>query len=285
MIKKAVFPVAGLGTRFLPATKAVPKELLPVLDKPLLQYAVEEARAAGVEEFIFVTSAEKPSIENHFQHCRLSNIKKELEQVNIAPEKLHIVYQDEPRGLGHAVLCAKDVVGDEPFAVLLPDDMILSTIPCLQQMVELWNKQAGPVIAAMNVPRADVSKYGIIKGKNTGRHINVEMMVEKPSADHAPSTTAVIGRYILPAETFALLQKVADAHDGRGEIQLTTALDQLAENGNVTGFRFEGERYDCGHLNGWLAANIAFGLDRADTRDDLMALMQNIINDKNRKIA
>lgn len=259
-ITKAVFPVAGRGTRFMPATTAVPKELIPVLDTPLLQYAVEEAIQAGAKDLIFVSSREKPAIEQHF--AQFSGVN------------FHVVYQDEPKGLGHAILCARLHVQDEDFAVILPDDFIMTEGDnVLQQMA---GQDSDVVIAAMDVPEEDVSKYGIISGQDNGNAIKLEKLVEKPSVKDAPSRTAIVGRYVLPARVFEHLQDISDSHDGQGEIQLTEALDRFAAEGKALGYRFEGRRFDCGQVHGWLQANIEMGLKRDDTKKVLEDYMRGI---------
>jgi len=257
-ITKAVFPVAGRGTRFMPATTAVPKELFPILDTPLLEIAVREAIEAGAEDIIFVTSRDKPTIEHHF--------------ANYKDAKIHIVYQDKPRGLGHAVLCARELVGDYVFSVTLPDDLIVCDGDnVLQQMA---GADADSVIAAMEVPDADVSKYGIIDGKEVKEGLIVNKLVEKPSLKDAPSNTSIVGRYILPPRIFDSLQNLSDNHDGLGEIQLTSALDSLARDVKMVAYKYQGRRFDCGQVQGWLQANIEAGLKRADTRETLKAYLQ-----------
>ena len=272
-IRKAVFPVGGLGTRFLPATKAVPKEMLPVVDKPLIQYAVEEAKAAGIEEFIFVTSRGKSAIEDHLDHSQ------ELEALLMArgrteearalhrwlPEAGHATFlrQPEPRGLGHAVWCARSLIGQDPFAVILADDLILSATPCLRQMIRAHGEVGGNLLAVMPVPRAQVSRYGVIDPMTQlGRLIEAAGVVEKPPVDRAPSTLAVIGRYILQPEIFAHLE-AAEPGAG-GEIQLTDAIARMVPEHSLHGYRFEGRRFDCGDKVGFLEANLAFALERPD---------------------
>jgi len=272
-VRKAIFPVGGLGTRFLPATKAMPKEMLPVVDKPLIQYAVEEARAAGIEEFIFVTGRSKTAIEDHFDHSyeletTLKERGKDTRPVNSwMPEPGQVAYtrQQFPLGLGHAVWCARNLVGDEPFAVLLADDLVLSDKPCLQQMTEAQRKTGGNVVAVMDVPREHTNRYGILDiAKDDGRLVTVKGVVEKPEPAQAPSTLSIIGRYILQPEVFDHLARVG--RGAGGEIQLTDALAELI-GGNrkpFHGLRFEGRRFDCGDKAGFLEANIAFALSRPD---------------------
>ena len=272
-VRKAVFPVAGLGSRFLPATKASPKEMLPVVDKPLIQYAVEEAQAAGIEEFIFVTGRGKTAIEDHFDHSY--ELEKTLEERGKASELAEIrrwlprhgsvayTRQMAPLGLGHAVWCARNLVGDEPFAVLLADDLILSRQPCLAQMAEAHARVGGNVIAVMDVPRDHTKRYGILApGKDDGRLVEVTGLVEKPAPEKAPSTCAVIGRYILDPSVFGHLGK--GTKGAGGEIQLTDALAAMIGAGPFHGLRFEGKRFDCGDKVGFFEANLAFALARPD---------------------
>jgi UTP--glucose-1-phosphate uridylyltransferase len=267
-VRKAVFPVAGLGTRFLPATKAMPKEMLPVVDKPLIQYAVEEAAAAGIEQMIFVTGRGKRAIEDHFDRS------PELEQIldaqrkhdllelllSATPRGVNFVYvrQPEPLGLGHAVLCAEQVVGDEPFAVILADDLIDANPGVTAQLVESWRRTGASVLAVEDVPREDTSKYGIVAAEPMNKHEErVTRIVEKPSPDEAPSTLAVVGRYVLRPEIFT---ELATTPRGRGgEVQLTDAIARRVARGEVIARRFEGTRYDCGSKQGFLQANIAYG--------------------------
>jgi UTP--glucose-1-phosphate uridylyltransferase len=273
-IRKAVFPVGGLGTRFLPATKAMPKEMLPVVDKPLIQYAVEEAQAAGIEEFIFVTGRSKTAIEDHFDHPYEleTTLRERGKDAQIAavngwmPQPGQIAYtrQQVPLGLGHAVWCARNLVGDEPFAVLLADDLILADTPCLKQMVDAHSETDGNVVAVMEVPREHTNRYGILDIKrDDGRLVAVKGVVEKPQPAAAPSNLSIIGRYILQPEVFDHLARI-----GRGagnEIQLTDALAELIRgNKPFHGLRFAGTRFDCGDKVGFLQANIAFALARAD---------------------
>jgi len=268
-LRKAIFPVAGLGTRFLPATKAMPKEMLPVVDKPLIQYAVEEAKAAGIEQFIFVTGRGKTAMEDHFDFAtelnetlRRRDKKAELEAANAMirpPGEFVFVRQQEPKGLGHAVWCARHLVQDEPVAVLLPDDLVLGDTPCLQQMAEAHRRVGGNIIAVMDVEPEHTSRYGVLSpGREDGRLVEVKGLVEKPKPAEAPSTLAVIGRYILEPRVFAML----DRHEvgAGGEIQLTDAMAKLIGGAPFHGLRFEGERFDCGDKAGFLAATVAVGL-------------------------
>ena len=284
-IRKAVFPVGGLGTRFLPATKAMPKEMLPVVDKPLIQYAVEEAQAAGIEEFIFVTGRSKTAIEDHFDHSyeleatlRERGKDAQITALNAwmpRPGQVAYTRQQVPLGLGHAVWCARHLVGDAPFAVLLADDLILADRPCLKQMVEAQSNTGGSMVAVMEVPREHTNRYGILDiARDDGRLVGVKGVVEKPEPKAAPSTLSIIGRYILQPDVFEHLSRI-----GRGagnEIQLTDALAGLiAGNQPFHGLRFDGKRFDCGDKVGFLEANLAFAL----ARPDLAPAMRRIINE------
>lgn len=284
-VRKAVFPVGGLGTRFLPATKAMPKEMLPVVDKPLIQYAVEEAKAAGIEEFIFVTGRGKSAIEDHFDHSfelqntlaakGKSDMLDEVLAPVMAPGQICYVRQQEPLGLGHAVWCARHLIGDEPFAILLADDLIKSETSCLKQMVGLYEEKGGNVIAAMEVPEAHISRYGVIDpGQSTGDATEVKGLVEKPPQAEAPSNLAVIGRYILQPDVF---QHLSALERGSGnEVQLTDAMAKLIVSQPFHGLAFEGKRYDCGDKVGYLSANVAFALDRDDIKDDFQGYLDSL---------
>ncbi|HEX6843045.1 MAG TPA: UTP--glucose-1-phosphate uridylyltransferase GalU [Stellaceae bacterium] len=282
-IRKAVFPVGGLGTRFLPATKAMPKEMLPVVDKPLIQYAVEEAQAAGIEEFIFVTGRSKTAIEDHFDHSyeletTLKERGKNAQVIAVnswmpRPGQIAYTRQQVPLGLGHAVWCARNLVGDEPFAVLLADDLILADKPCLTQMVEVHNETDGNVVAVMEVPRDQTNRYGILDvEQDDGRLVKMRGVVEKPEPAKAPSNLSIIGRYILQPEVFEHLARI-----GRGagnEIQLTDALAELVRgNKPFHGLRFAGRRFDCGDKAGFLQANIAFALSRPDMSEAVRQIL------------
>lgn len=281
-VRKAIFPVGGMGTRFLPATKAMPKEMLPVVDRPLIQYAVDEARAAGIEQFIFVTGRGKSAIEDHFD--RSIELEASLEERGKAseltdlresvlePGNIAYVRQQEPLGLGHAVWCARHLVGDEPFAVLLADDLIQADVPCLRQMADVHAETGGNVIAAMEVPDEHTTRYGIIdSGGAEGRVQPVGGLVEKPAQGTAPSNLAVIGRYILMPEVFGELERQETG--AGGEIQLTDAMARLIGHQPFHGLAFDGRRFDCGDKLGFLEANVAFALARDDlgpgTRDML----------------
>lgn len=284
-VKKAVFPVAGLGTRFLPATKAVPKEMLPIVDKPLIQYAVEEAIAAGIEEFIFVTGRGKGAIEDHFDHsyelqAEMAARGKAAEAVKlkklIPPAgKLSYTRQQEPLGLGHAVWCARDLVGDEPFAVFLVDELVLSKQPCMSQLIDLYNERGGCIFALAEIPNEQTNKYGIVDpATDDGKVIDIRGMVEKPAPADAPSNLCIIGRYVLQPEVFGYLERMERGVGG--EIQLTDSLAKLIDDDiPFHGLRFEGRRFDCGGKAGFLQANIAFALERDDLRDELLEFLKN----------
>jgi len=281
-VRKAVFPLGGLGTRFLPATKSMPKEMLPVVDRPLIQYAVDEARAAGIEELIFVTGRGKASVEDHFDHAfELETLLRErskqdlLGQIAIPGKPGQIVYtrQREPLGLGHAVWCARHLVGDEPFAVLLADDLVQADTPCLKQMVDVYSKVGGNVVAVMDVPRAHTNRYGILDVvKDDGTLASVRGLVEKPAPEKAPSTLSIIGRYILQPQVFGYLDRMEKG--AGGEIQLTDAMARTIGTVPFHGYRFSGRRFDCGDKVGFLEANIAFGLARADIGPGLRQVLQ-----------
>ena len=287
-IRKAVFPVAGLGTRVLPATKAMPKEMLTIVDKPLIQYMVDEAREAGIEHFVFVTGRNKGVIEDHFDRMfeldtTLAQRGKKTEQEILAqnqPEAgaMSFTRQQSPLGLGHAVWCARDIVGNEPFAVVLPDELVLNTPGCLKQMIDAANKlgEKSNVIAVEAVPDELTHQYGICGvGKRTGNIFEVDGMVEKPPKGTAPSNLSITGRYILQPEIFNIL--ATQERGAGGEIQLTDAMIGLAKTQKFYGVEFEGERHDCGSKPGFLRANIAFGLKRPELRDGLIAEMKKYL--------
>lgn len=270
-VRKAVFPVAGLGTRILPATKAMPKEMLTIVDKPLIQYAVEEAREAGIEQFIFVTGRGKGALEDHF------DIGYELEAVmtargkslapldgtRFAPGAIASVRQQSPLGLGHAVWCARDLIGEEPFAVLLPDDLMVGSPGCLAQMVEAYNEVGGNIVCAQDVPRERTSSYGIVTpGASRGRLTEVRGLVEKPKPEDAPSTLGVVGRYILQAEIMGVLETIGKG--AGGEIQLTDGMAEMIGRQPFHAVTFEGDRHDCGDAAGFVVANVALALARGD---------------------
>jgi len=289
-IRKAVFPVAGLGTRFLPATKASPKEMLPVVDKPLIQYAVEEAIAAGIEVLVFINGRNKHSIDNHFDKAyeleqELANRGKTqlLEMVrNIVPDNVTCVYirQAEALGLGHAVLCAKPVVGDEPFAVLLADDLIDGRgIPALKQMTDLYQEYGASILAVEEVLGDDIQKYGVVDvAGQTGDIVEIEGIVEKPEPAKAPSNLGVVGRYILNPRIFSLIR--ATPKGSGGEIQLTDAIARLLPYEKVFSYRFQGRRYDCGNKLGYLQANVEYGLNHPEIGEDFRGYLQTLTEGK-----
>lgn len=286
-VTKAIFPVAGLGTRFLPATKAIPKEILTLVDCPLIQYAIDEAKAAGITDFIFVTSRGKSALEDYFDNspeleATLSAKKKTdllelLDATNMKSGAISYVRQNKPLGLGHAVWCAKRLIGDEPFAVILPDDVIAAEKPCLAQMIEAYQDTGGSMVAAMHVPEDKTSAYGILETETEsidGR-IRISGMVEKPAPGTAPSDLAVIGRYVLPPEVMTTLD--ANRTGAGGEIQLTDAIAAEIESGRpVYGFRFKGERFDCGSKAGFLQATVSFALSRPELRDEFAGFLRTL---------
>jgi len=283
-LRKAVLPAAGLGTRFLPATKAQPKEMLPLVDKPLIQYVVEEAVAAGIEDIIIVTGRGKSAIEDHFdvsfeleRFLEDRGQKEELARVRAISDLIHVCYvrQKEAQGLGHAVGVAEHLVGEEPFAVLLGDDLIDSKVPCIQQMLNVFEKEQGPVLAVMRVPGDEISSYGVIAGERIGERLyRIRDMVEKPPAQEAPSDLAIIGRYILTPDIFPHL--ASTAKDERGEIQLTNGLRSLASQRPVYGYEFEGRRHDCGNKLGFLKASVEYALKRPDLGEAFRAYLQGL---------
>jgi UTP--glucose-1-phosphate uridylyltransferase len=286
-VRKAVLPVAGLGTRFLPATKAVPKEMLTVVDRPLIQYAVEECLAAGIEEFVFVTGRNKGVIEDHFDHTyeledtlhKRGNKAAELRQTEAATLKQGnaiFTRQQKPLGLGHAVWCARHWIGDEPFAVLLPDELMIGSPTCTAQLVSAHEKTGGSVVAVVDVPREQTRSYGIAAVKNAEDDMaEITGLVEKPKPEEAPSTLALIGRYVLLPEVFRHL----DRHEkgAGGEIQLTDALARMIGNKPFHAMTYTGGRYDCGSRSGFLEANVAVSLQRADTAKDTRALLERLL--------
>ena len=286
-VTKAVFPVAGQGTRFLPATKSIPKEIMTLVDRPLIQYAIDEARAAGIKEFIFVTSRGKSALEDYFDHSpeMESTLKRQgktelldiLRDTNMDSGAIAYVRQNRPMGLGHAVWCARRLIGNEPFAVLLPDDVIAADKPCLQQMIEAYAETGGNMVAAMEVPPEKASSYGVLDiGEDMGSIVNAKGMVEKPKREDAPSNLAVIGRYILTPKVLTNLNRMKQG--AGGEIQLTDAIaEEIKNSGNVYGFRFRGQRYDCGSKAGFLQATVAFGLERPDLRDEFSTYLNDML--------
>lgn len=285
-ITKAVFPVAGLGTRFLPATKASPKEMLPIVDKPLIQYAVEEAVAAGIDTMVFVTGRNKMAIPDHFDksyelECELEAKGKQetLDLIqNIIPPHVSCIFirQSEALGLGHAVLCAKPIVGEEPFAVILADDLIEdATRGCISQMVSLYNEKNCSILGVEPVDPSETDKYGIVKTSNpSGSAANIDVIVEKPDPQEAPSNLAVVGRYIL---TPAIFDKIEQTDKGAGgEIQLTDAISDLLDDETVLAYEFEGTRYDCGSKLGFLIATVEHGLLHEELRDDFLVYLKDL---------
>jgi len=286
MIKKAVLPVAGLGTRFLPASKATPKEMLPIIDKPLVQYAVEEAVSNGIEEIIFITSPKKLSIKKHFDiNHELESILKDSKQEEILdklnPEifkeiKFHYVNQNEQNGLGHAVLQAEDIVGNDPFAVLLPDDLFFSKKSCLSQLIDIYKQTRSSVIAVNKIEKVNIHKYGVIKpGEIKEKLIKVEDIVEKPSHEEAPSDIAVCGRYIFNASIFKFLKSTN--FDKLGEIQLTDAIKNLLYEEEVFATIYEGEKFDCGSKQGFVHATIALALRDESISHDIKKIIKEIV--------
>lgn len=285
-VRKAVFPVAGLGTRFLPATKVLPKEMLPLNDRPLIQHAFEEAREAGIEEFIFVTGRQKEMLEEHF------DFQPELEQVlesrnkqdmlakvresEMPAGKLFLTRQPKALGLGHAIWCAHKLVGNEPFAVILPDDVFLAKKSCLAQMVEAYNEWGGNIVATTEVTKEDTARYGIIDiEEDNGRTVKIKNLVEKPDPEQAPSRLAIMGRYILQPEIFNHLS--AFETGAGGEIQLTDAIVKMIGSEPLHGFRYEGQRYDCGTRLGFIETNLAFGLADPEIGDQVREILKKHI--------
>ncbi|MGH1423765.1 MAG: UTP--glucose-1-phosphate uridylyltransferase GalU [Pseudooceanicola sp.] len=287
-ITKAIFPVAGLGTRFLPATKAVPKEMMTLVDRPLIQYAIDEARAAGIKEFIFVTSRGKSALEDYFDHnpqleSELRRTEKNelleiLKTTNMDSGAIAYIRQHKALGLGHAVWCARRLIGNnEPFAVILPDDVIAAEKPCLKQMIEAFEERPGNMVAAMEVPMDKAKNYGMLDvAEDHGSLVSVAGMVEKPK-ENAPSNLAVIGRYLLTPDVLRNLNK-KQAGAG-GEIQLTDAIaTEIKEGRDVYGYRFQGQRFDCGSKAGFLQATVAFGLGRPELREELASYLHEVVN-------
>ncbi len=287
-IRKAVFPVAGLGTRFLPATKAVPKEMLTVIDRPVIQWVVDEAKEAGIEHFIFVTGRNKGAIEDHFDRQfeleetlrrrgkteALEMLEKDLPQAG----RTSFTRQQEPKGLGHAVWCARELVGDEPFALLLPDMLIRGAPGCLKQMMEVYERTGGNVIAVEEVPREDVHKYGVVgMGERLDdRSFRITSMVEKPPVEEAPSNFIISGRYILQPEIFGILE--GQEPGAGGEIQITDAMKTLLERQDFWAVRYEGETHDCGSPLGFLEANVAFGLEHPEIGDHVRTMVERLLD-------
>ena len=288
-VRKAVFPAAGWGTRFLPATKAQPKEMLPLVDKPIIQYAVEEAVAAGIEQVIIVTSSQKRAIEDHFDTSyELEHLLEEKGDIEMLRQIRHIsdlaqityVRQKEQLGLGHAVLVAKEVVGHEPFAVILSDDVVVGDRPCIGQLIHAYNQTHGSVVAVMEVPSEETGRYGVIAGEevegstNHGRLHKVNRLVEKPAPGEAPSNLAIIGRYVLTPKIFDKLEQTQSG--AGGEIQLTDAIQALMQEQAVYGYEFEGVRYDAGTTMGWLKASVELALERPDLAPEFRRYLQEL---------
>ena len=283
-LRKAVLPVAGLGTRFLPATKATAKEMLPVVDKPLIQYAIEEARAAGIEQFCMVTGRGKTALVEHFDIAfELEATLKErnktealqsLRETQVEPGSMVTVRQQVPLGLGHAIWCARAFIGDDPFAILLPDDLVLADTPCLRQLADVYRDTGGNVVAVTEVPREHTQRYGILKvGRDEGRLVEVTGLVEKPAPDVAPSNLSIIGRYVLMPEVIGHLSRM---ERGAGaEVQLTDAMAKLIGTQPFHGVRYEGRRFDCGDKIGFLEAQIAFALKRPDLADAVRGFLRH----------
>ncbi len=287
-LRKAVLPVAGLGTRFLPATKATAKEMLPVVDKPLIQYAVEEARAAGIEQFCFVTGRGKTALVEHFDIAfELEQTLKErgkqaeldmLREMAIEPGSIVTVRQQVPHGLGHAIWCARAFIGEDPFAILLPDDLVLADTPCLEQLAEAYRQTGGNIVAVTEVPHEQTNRYGILKvGKDDGRLVEITGLVEKPAPQDAPSNLSIIGRYVLLPEVIGHLARM---ERGAGnEVQLTDGMARMIGHSPFHGLRYEGRRFDCGDKVGFLEAQIAFALKRPDMAPAVRAFLKTYIQD------
>ncbi|WP_022671810.1 UTP--glucose-1-phosphate uridylyltransferase GalU [Novosphingopyxis baekryungensis] len=284
-IRKAVFPVAGLGTRFLPATKAVPKEMMAVVDRPLIQYAVDEAREAGIEQMIFVTGRGKSAIEDHFDiayelEATMTARGKDMSALagtRLTPGNCAYVRQQEPLGLGHAIWCARDIVGDEPFAIFLPDEMMHGSPGCMKQMVDAYQQVGGNMISVLEVPHEKVSSYGVIDpGERKGSLTEVKGLVEKPEVADAPSNLIVSGRYILQPEVMRVLE-TQQAGAG-GEIQLTDAMAKMIGEQPFHAHTFDGKRYDCGSKSGFIQANLALAMERDDMKDEIRAFAIDLLN-------
>jgi len=284
-IRKAVFPVAGLGTRFLPATKAIPKEMLPIVDRPLIQYAVDEAREAGIEQLIFVTGRGKTAIVEHFDTAYELEATMEgrgksldvLDATRIQPGNLVTVRQQVPLGLGHAIWCARAVIGNEPFAIFLPDELMIGQTGCMKQMVDAYNKVGGNLISVLEVPREEVSSYGVIApGASDGNLTQVTGLVEKPKVDVAPSNLIISGRYILQPEVMTVLE--TQGKGAGGEIQLTDAMAQMIGTQPFHAVTFDGKRYDCGSKTGFVEATLALALARPDMGEEVRAMALRLLS-------
>jgi len=284
-IRKAVFPVAGLGTRFLPATKAIPKEMLPIIDRPLIQYAVDEAREAGIEQMIFVTGRGKASIVDHFDvayelEATMREREKTLEilaPTRLAPGNLITVRQQEPLGLGHAIWCARAIVGEEPFAIFLPDELMIGSPGCMKQMVEAYGDVGGNIVSVLEVPREEVPNYGVIApGVTRGTITEVTGLVEKPAIESAPSNLIITGRYILQPNVMQLLEK--QRKGAGGEIQLTDAMAKMLGKEAFHAVTFAGRRFDCGSKTGFVEATLALALEREDMADEVRAIARRLLD-------
>lgn len=283
-IKTAVFPIAGMGTRFLPATKSIPKEMLTVLDKPIIEWSVKEAHSSGIEKMIFVISSNKSSIFKHFDKDELLEFnlqkKKKKKEIKLIKQQclygeIFFVIQEEPKGLGHAVCCAKNLIQEDKFAVILPDDIILSNKPVTKQLIDVSNKNNCSVLGVEKVPKKEVNKYGILKiSKKSGNTFNVNGITEKPKINDAPSNLSVVGRYILDYEIFNFLEKNKKGYGG--EIQLTDGIEYLLKNKSVMGCEFEGKRFDCGNKLGFIKANVFFGMNDAEIKKSLKDYLKTI---------
>ncbi|TDT52007.1 UTP--glucose-1-phosphate uridylyltransferase GalU [Fonticella tunisiensis] len=284
-VRKAIIPAAGLGTRFLPATKAQPKEMLPIVDKPTIQYIIEEAVASGIEEILIITGRNKRAIEDHFDksvelEMELKSKKKD-DLLNMVEEisnlaQIHYIRQKEPKGLGHAILCAKTFVGNEPFAVMLGDDVVDSDVPCLKQLIDIYNEYKTTILGVQQVPMEDVNKYGIVKGMHIEDGVyKVKDLIEKPEVDKAPSNVAILGRYIITPQIFEILENTKPGKGG--EIQLTDALKELLNREAMYSYAFKGRRYDVGDKLGFLQATVEFALKRDDLKDDFMNYLKTIV--------
>ncbi|HHH89356.1 MAG TPA: UTP--glucose-1-phosphate uridylyltransferase GalU [Aliiroseovarius sp.] len=286
-VTKAIFPVAGLGTRFLPATKSIPKEIMTLVDRPLIQYAIDEARAAGIKEFIFVTSRGKGALEDYFDNAPVleqelrkkgkTELLSTLKDTNMESGAIAYIRQHRALGLGHAVWCARRLIANEPFAVILPDDVIAAERPCLKQMVEAYRETGGSMVAAMEVAPDKTGLYGVLDvEQDMGKIVRLKGMVEKPEPENAPSNLAVIGRYILSPKVLQNINRIKGG--AGGEIQLTDAIArEITEGRDVFGYRFDGQRFDCGSKAGYLQATVSFALARDDLRDELQAYLENMV--------
>lgn len=287
-VKKAIIPAAGLGTRFLPATKAQPKEMLPIVDKPTIQYIIEEAIASGIEDILIITGRNKRAIEDHFDKSVELELaleeKNKTELLELVQDisnmvNIHYIRQKEPKGLGHAIHCAKAFIKDEPFAVLLGDDIVDAEKPCLKQLIEVYDEYKTTILGVQEVAKKDVNKYGIVKGKHIEKGVyKVKDLVEKPSADKAPSNVAILGRYIITPEIFEILEHTETG--AGGEIQLTDALKELASKQAMYAYTFEGKRYDVGNKLGFLQATVEFALKKEELRDDFKTYLEELLKEQ-----